>query len=213
MKGVNEQEVEKFIGRRLASGRLREQILTRLCEVFGVDWEEAEALLFDYEIRRGAILSSYQILLMAMAGFVLSGGLLLGAYILAALLIGDNANGTTAVLVFFFGAFLFLTVLSIHSWYENSNKELYRCPNCSTLTNRLGHQNPVFLPLYERSTYLTHKKLLDTQKFGEYTGPAGWQIYRKFEVSQICRHCHHVRSNKLVVKKVVSQTHSQRDNY
>ena len=217
MSKQKDQQAEGFAAKQLAIGAHREQIITLLCENHSMNWEEAEAYLLDLEIRQGAqfVSSSYLIIIVGL-GAVLLGSLFVGVYIIATIVSGSAINVVWVTLAFITGIGLLAIALAIYSRNENSIRERYRCPHCGYLVNRAGNDNEIILPLYEASTYHTHKKVLSTRAGEESPTGEAWDIYGEYEITKICRRCHQVRSKKIVEEKRsyrLAPKDDQFDNY
>ena len=210
MKGKKQQAAEKFVFRQLAIGRNRDDIIAHLCEAYAMDWDNAEALLTELEAGKGSILSTTGMVFAMMAmGAILLGGLFLGVYILLSLALRHRVNKDIAIVLLLAGITLFAVALIIYSRNENKVKDEYRCPHCSYLANRLGRENPIFFPRYEASTYFTQNKLLSTRTVGGPSDQNDYNIYRKFEVYEICRQCFKVRRKSILERKITVHRDSQ----
>lgn len=214
MNRHREQRAEEFAIKQLAIGTNREQIIALLCENHSMNWEEAEAFLLDLEIRQGAQFVSRSFLIIIVGlGAVLLGSLFVGVYIIATIVCGSTVKVLWITLAFITGIGLLSIALAIYSRNENSTRERHRCPHCGFLVNRAGHENTIFLPRYEVSTYHTNKKVLSTRSDGESPTGEAWDIYAEYEITKICRRCHQVRNKKIVEKKRSYSLTPKNDNF
>ena len=200
--GHRVQQAEKIALKQLLAGRPRTQIITLLCEEYAMSWAEAESFLLDVEIGRGPVLrSNRRLLLVISMAVIVVGSLSAGLYLLFAIVSQNPINLRWAILSFASGTGLVALALTLYSGSENRTKERHRCPHCGYLTNRAGHEQAIFLPRYEASTYHTEKRLLSTQS--EEKSPTGedWDINARYEISKVCRRCRKTRSTEIVEEK------------
>lgn len=187
----------------LASGAAREQIITTLCQKHGMKWGEAEELLLDIEIGQPRLPSGNMLFVVTGLVAILVGVLFLAAYLVGSSLIGPDSSPPGMGVAFVAGISVGLLAVFVFSLLENATREHYRCTDCHYLSNRLGDEREIFLPLYGPATYHTYEKRTSTHHNTWHTWEGeGWNSYGVFQVTKLCRRCRRIREQTEESRKV-----------
>ena len=209
------QQAVQLIAHHLKLGTPRQRIIALVCEEYHMEWEQAESFLEEVEIGQDLILrSTPAVFLLTILSAGLVGFLPLSFYIWGAAITGSNANPLWVGAAFIVGAGSFLLILSAYSRQENLTKERYRCIRCGHLANRLGHQEPIFLPRYKAATYHMHQKRLSTRhNIWETSEGQEWDTYAELELSEVCRRCRHIRKKRKIDRQVGAYRQTDKHEY